>query len=372
MQDIVREKLAGLVGRFGLDLCNDPKRCEGLLRDVCGEHKREILALVSAARDGVASELRRSSAGAPKELILARLTKRLHDNAGLAEDLARWAVESWAIALGMARANEFRFPFKCPKCGAEGKIATKLAGQKIRCPKCNASLFIAGNGREVFLMPDTESVSQTSATTSRTSPTPPARPAPSTPPRPPVKSAPAPIPFAQPLGSTGSGVPPPPPPPDQPLPMDAPPNNPLDFLSQVSQPAPSPYPQQPSYGQSYPADGYGTYAQAGTSGGYAKPGYRDRRQAGRSYQGTALTSMIAAVVALFLLLFAFVFGVLFTVLCIGAGITSIVQATNALSGMSRSQNDEGKGLAIGGLVMGIVILVLLVLVFLLAIAAAGS
>ena len=153
MEQIVRSKLAELVGRFGLDLCNDPKRCEGLLRDVCGEHKREITALVSAAREGVGAELRQSSAGVPKELIIARLTKRLNENVGLAEDLARWAVESWAVALGMASADEFRFPFRCPQCGAEDNIATKLAGQKIRCPKCNASLFIADNGREVFSPP---------------------------------------------------------------------------------------------------------------------------------------------------------------------------------------------------------------------------
>lgn len=158
MEDIVRHKLAELVGRFGLDLCSDPKRCEGLLRDMCGEYKREILALVSAAREGVGTELRKSSAGVPKELIVARLAKRLHDDAGLAEDLSRWAVESWAVALGVASAKEFRFPFKCPHCMAQDNIATKLAGQKTRCPKCNTSLFIANNGREVFLAPVSEAL----------------------------------------------------------------------------------------------------------------------------------------------------------------------------------------------------------------------
>ena len=151
MQDTVRIKLAELVGRFGLDLCNDARRCEALLRDVCGGHKREINALVSAAREGVGSELRQSSVGVPKELIVARLTKRLHENLGLAEDLARWAVESWAVALGIATAKEFRFPFRCPQCGAQGSIATRMAGRRITCPKCSASLFIADNGREVFL-----------------------------------------------------------------------------------------------------------------------------------------------------------------------------------------------------------------------------
>ena len=100
MQEIVCNKLAELVRRFGPDLCDNPKRCKALLRNVCGERKREIMALVTAAQEGVGGELRQSSAGVPKELIVARLAKRLCDNVGLAEDLACWAVESWAVALG--------------------------------------------------------------------------------------------------------------------------------------------------------------------------------------------------------------------------------------------------------------------------------
>ena len=69
MQDIVRSKLAELVGRFGLDLCNDARRCEALLRDVCGEHKREINALVAAAgwrRKRTTPVLRGSAQGADR------------------------------------------------------------------------------------------------------------------------------------------------------------------------------------------------------------------------------------------------------------------------------------------------------------------
>jgi hypothetical protein len=34
-------------------------------------------------------------------VFLARLTKKLQDNLGLTEEAARWAVESWALALGV-------------------------------------------------------------------------------------------------------------------------------------------------------------------------------------------------------------------------------------------------------------------------------
>lgn len=115
--DIPRRKLAELVTRFGPDLCDDPRRCEGLLRDVCGTHRREIFVLVSAVREGVGTELRQSAPGLPLEAVVARLTKRLHQNLGLAEDLARWGVESWAVALGVLSSQE-----------------TVIRGQTVRTP----------------------------------------------------------------------------------------------------------------------------------------------------------------------------------------------------------------------------------------------
>ena len=40
--------------------------------------------------------------------MMARLTKRLQDDLGLAEDGARWAVESWALALGVLSPADLR------------------------------------------------------------------------------------------------------------------------------------------------------------------------------------------------------------------------------------------------------------------------
>src|SRR5262249_4985436 len=106
MGDSVRDKLAKLIGRFGQELVDDPKRCEGLLRDVCGQdHRREVFVLASALREGVGTELRQPHAGTPVEVVLARLETRLHDHLGLAEDLARWAVQSWALVLGVVTAD---------------------------------------------------------------------------------------------------------------------------------------------------------------------------------------------------------------------------------------------------------------------------
>src|SRR5262245_35056622 len=101
MDDLPRQKLRDLIGTYGLQLSDEPQRCEALLRDVCGSYKREIHVLVDAIKERVPAELRNAQRGMPIEVHLGRLGKRLQDNLGLADDAASWAVESWALALGM-------------------------------------------------------------------------------------------------------------------------------------------------------------------------------------------------------------------------------------------------------------------------------
>ncbi len=108
MNELPRQKLSEIIAQYGRYLCDNPQRCEGLLRDFCGQHRKEISALVGALKEGVPTELRSSQNTVPKELLLARLTKRLQDNLALADDAARWAVESWALALGVISNNDLK------------------------------------------------------------------------------------------------------------------------------------------------------------------------------------------------------------------------------------------------------------------------
>jgi hypothetical protein len=103
MNDIPCEKLKYILTQYGRAICDDPRRCEGMLRDLCPEHKREVNVLMAALREGVAEDLMTMSAAAPEELVFARLRKRLYDNLGIAENFAHWAVESWALALGIIK-----------------------------------------------------------------------------------------------------------------------------------------------------------------------------------------------------------------------------------------------------------------------------
>ena len=66
----------------------------------------EINLVVNALREGVATDLQIAPASVPSKLLIARLSKRLQDHLAVNEQAARWAVESWALALGKISRSE--------------------------------------------------------------------------------------------------------------------------------------------------------------------------------------------------------------------------------------------------------------------------
>ena len=101
MSNLARNTLCDLVKQYGSPLGNDPKRCEGLLKDLCGDESREIFFLVSAAKEGIPERLITSQSNMPRELLITNLVERLQNSIGIEEKYALWAVESWALALGV-------------------------------------------------------------------------------------------------------------------------------------------------------------------------------------------------------------------------------------------------------------------------------
>ncbi|MET0647586.1 MAG: hypothetical protein ABW208_13290, partial [Pyrinomonadaceae bacterium] len=95
-----------LIARHGPGLCSDARRCEGLLRDLCGGHRREINILVGALRERVPLNLMAGRNSVPRGLLLTRLAKRLEDQLALTGEASRWAVDSWALALGVVSEAE--------------------------------------------------------------------------------------------------------------------------------------------------------------------------------------------------------------------------------------------------------------------------
>ena len=101
MMNFIRPKLCEIVARYSTSICNDPVRCEGLLRDFCGQYKRELFVLISALKEGIPSDLLNFRGNALLDLRISQLTERLHFNMSFERDAAKWAVESWALALGV-------------------------------------------------------------------------------------------------------------------------------------------------------------------------------------------------------------------------------------------------------------------------------
>jgi hypothetical protein len=97
-----RDVLIDIVAHYGEPLLASPLRCEGLLKDYCGGNRREIFVLVSCLRAGIIDQMRRQT-GPSMKLICARLALKLEQNLAISGDVAKWAVESWAVALGMLK-----------------------------------------------------------------------------------------------------------------------------------------------------------------------------------------------------------------------------------------------------------------------------
>ena len=108
MKELPRKKLCQIITQYGRSICNDPLCCEGLLRDLCGEHYREVFVLVCALKEQIPSKLLTSHDSIPNNMLMMKLTKQLCNNLALTKNAAEWAVESWALALGIITCSDIK------------------------------------------------------------------------------------------------------------------------------------------------------------------------------------------------------------------------------------------------------------------------
>jgi hypothetical protein len=91
INDLPRKTLYEIVAKYSKSICDDDRRCEGLLRDLCGGYKRETTVLLSAMRERIPHELLSNAiTGVTIEVTIARLSKRLHDDLAMTLEAARW------------------------------------------------------------------------------------------------------------------------------------------------------------------------------------------------------------------------------------------------------------------------------------------
>ena len=101
MQNSSREQLIKLISQYGCSIVNEFSRCESLILDLCGQQKLDVNLLLIALKQNIPSDLLKLNEKTHLDLIINRLTSRLSKSYGILEENARWAVESWTLALGM-------------------------------------------------------------------------------------------------------------------------------------------------------------------------------------------------------------------------------------------------------------------------------
>jgi F-box protein 11 len=108
MNDLPRQKLREIVAKHGVSVVDNPRRCEGLLRDYCGSFRREVSVLTMAIEERVPLDLLAAAKSTPRPVLIGRLSQRLCDNLALSEQAARWSVNSWAFALDLISTDELK------------------------------------------------------------------------------------------------------------------------------------------------------------------------------------------------------------------------------------------------------------------------
>lgn len=106
MNELPRQKLQELIHRFGISLVEDPNRCKGMLKDLCGEYRKEIAGLIAALEEGIVDELLKPNILV--DIVRGRLTQKLQDERGLMPEVALWSVDAWALALNLITAAQLR------------------------------------------------------------------------------------------------------------------------------------------------------------------------------------------------------------------------------------------------------------------------
>lgn len=100
-QETVRDVLRTLVARQCFPLWDSFETYERALGAQCPDRSREIALIVLALQNGIVSEMFRLRNRLILSILLPKLIRWLERQSDLTQHEAKWAVDSWAIALGL-------------------------------------------------------------------------------------------------------------------------------------------------------------------------------------------------------------------------------------------------------------------------------
>ena len=95
-----------IVKEHGTDICQFPKRVEGLLKDMCGDCPKEVFLLTQCLSSGVIGRVMNLRNTVPEPTLILTAANELQKSREIGFEAARWAVESWTEALRGIRCRE--------------------------------------------------------------------------------------------------------------------------------------------------------------------------------------------------------------------------------------------------------------------------
>lgn len=88
---------------------SDPKRFGALIGDYYrGAYRKEMTVLIDSLREGIPEILLKGSENTPYSIQASNLARRLVLNWGFNDDLAAWAVDTWALGLGLIKVSDLK------------------------------------------------------------------------------------------------------------------------------------------------------------------------------------------------------------------------------------------------------------------------
>ena len=160
MLDSLRGKIIEGVQEIGPSISRESSVFECFLGPPSEQLKEAVDALVAGIHQGVTSGLWQAKQDAVERISLDGYIRQLCNNSGVKPDLASWAVETWAIAIGVSERVRYDIDFRCPSCDACGVSLKKIAGRVIKCPKCKSKIQVSNDGKQFTLVPQKHASSE--------------------------------------------------------------------------------------------------------------------------------------------------------------------------------------------------------------------
>ncbi len=95
MNDLARKKLCDFINNYGPTVCSTPATCKMVLGQQCADFPAEKDLLLRALDRGAVTGVMKAPVGGPWDDLVTTVA-----GSSVAPADARWAVESWAIAMG--------------------------------------------------------------------------------------------------------------------------------------------------------------------------------------------------------------------------------------------------------------------------------